>query len=534
MNESDSRPHDPHVSTRDDRYVLRWTVYFLLIVLSAATMASRLMTVESKLGQTPLLSANDRSRWAMVRSLVDYGTFAIDDVILPNGRKRDREWYTIDMVRHRGSDGREHYYSSKPPLLATLIAGQYWLLQRVTGIDLATRPFDVVRLLLACNQIVPLALSWLVLAVLVERHGRTDFGRLFTLACAAFGTFLTTFAVTLNNHLPAAISVLLATYGVLEAWRRDVPRRRDFALAGLCGAFAVANELPALSFCALAGGLLALRSLSRTMAAFVPAAGVVALAFFATNYAAHGTWRPPYAHRRDGAVLATAQVPPAELARNVVPAAIVESLRTAGIALGSEATLEPAGESRWVLKNPATADRFAVRSAGDEVQIRAWDNWYEYDGSYWTSGKKQGVDLGEPSRLRYGVHVLIGHHGVFSLTPIWLLTVVGVIVWLRSGTRLERGLAGSIALLSVVCLTFYVLRPLEDRNYGGVACGFRWVFWLAPLWLLGLLPAADALSRRRSGPWLALALLAVSVFSVQYCARNPWSHPWLYQVFALQ
>ena len=61
-----------------------------------------------------------------------------------------------------------------------------------------------------------------------------------------------------------------------------------------------------------------------------------------------------------------------------------------------------------------------------------------------------------------------------------------------------------VLLLTVVCLAFYLARPLSDRNYGGVASGFRWVFWCTPLWLLTLLPAADALSRSRRGRMLGL------------------------------
>jgi len=110
------------IAAHDDSSVkLRRIVYTLLIVTSAATMVGRIMAVESKSGKTAMLSANDRSRWCTIRSLVDHGTYEIDDVI-----KRKTDWYTIDMVRHKGTDGREHFYSSKPPLLATLLAGEYW------------------------------------------------------------------------------------------------------------------------------------------------------------------------------------------------------------------------------------------------------------------------------------------------------------------------------------------------------------------------------------------------------------------------
>ncbi|MEZ6071329.1 MAG: hypothetical protein R3C10_13920 [Pirellulales bacterium] len=71
-------------------------------------------------------------------------------------------------------------------------------------------------------------------------------------------------------------------------------------------------------------------------------------------------------------------------------------------------------------------------------------------------------------------------------------------------------------------------RPLEDRNYGGMTTGFRWLFWLAPLWLVAIIPAA------RLGPGMPLAtrrvylLLAVSVGSAAYAVWNPWTHPWIW------
>ena len=46
--------------------------------------------------------------------------------------------------------------------------------------------------------------------------------------------------------------------------------------------------------------------------------------------------------------------------------------------------------------------------------------------------------------------------------------------------------------------------------------------------LLTFLPAADWLSKTRWGRALAIALLAISVFSASYASDNPWSHPWIF------
>ena len=517
----------------EDNAPLRKSVYALLIVAVCGTMIGRIWTVQSPLGKTPLLSANDRSRWATVRSLVDHGTYELDEVIFDDASqtKRNREWYSIDMVRHPGADGREHYYSSKPPLLATLIAGKYWLVKQCTGITLGEHPFYAARILLITTNVIPLAFFFLLLASLVERFGTTDWGRLYAMVCATFGTFLTTFGVTLNNHLPAAISVAVAVWAALAIWRDGERRWPLFAVCGFFAAFAVTNELPALSLFAVLGAALLWRSPSRTLLAFLPAAGIVAAGFFGTNQIAHGTWRPPYSHRHDGPLIATVpEITAEQLDAGQISDSMRDALLAQGIELSGEANIQrrltPVG---WMLWDPVHHHRLALAVDGSSVRIHRWDNWYEYERSYWIDERKTGVDRGEPSRLVYAMNVLVGHRGIFSLTPIWLLSLAGVGYWLVQGHARMRGFALLVLGLSGIVLVFYLLRPLEDRNYGGVASGFRWMFWLIPLWLVALLPAADGIAPRRAWRAVAGALLLVSVISASYAALNPWSHSWIYQ-----
>jgi hypothetical protein len=183
---------------------------------------------------------------------------------------------------------------------------------------------------------------------------------------------------------------------------------------------------------------------------------------------------------------------------------------------------------RWAIWDPTSADRFAVVVAADVLEIRQWSNWYDYQGSYWTTAR-QGVDRGEPSIVVYAWQAVCGHHGIFSLTPIWLLSVWGAWSMLRGPSQAWKLFAGIVICVTLVCLAFYLMRPMIDRNYGGVSCGFRWMFWFIPLWLICLVPAADQLLACRWGRAAAIILLAVSVFSATYAAANPWTHPWLWQ-----
>lgn len=277
-------PDDDHNAS------LRRFVYAMLIVCCTATLLGRIWTVRSTWTGRPgylgsaMLSANDRSRWCTVRALVHHGTYEIDQVILQANGQRNREWYTIDMVRHRGRDGRQHFYSSKPTLFPTLLAAKYWLVKQLTGASLDRTPHFVQRLMLVTTNVLPLIAYFLLLAVLIERLGGTDWGRLFAMTAATWGTFLTTFGVTVNNHLPAAISVLVAAFAALRILRDGRRGLGYFASAGFFAAFATANELPALAFLTMLAAVLLWRAPGATCIAFVPAATLVAIGFFATNY----------------------------------------------------------------------------------------------------------------------------------------------------------------------------------------------------------------------------------------------------------
>lgn len=454
------------------------SVYAILITLSLAAVAGRILAVDAidqysieqylyNQGRAdwqrtrPFLSANDRSRWATVRSLVEQGTYSIDDIVSQQG------WDTIDMVQHRGRDGELHLYSSKPPLLATLMAGEYWLIYHLGGYSLERYPHEIGRFMLLTINLPTLLICFVLLGKLAERLAVSPWSRIFMMAGAAFGTFLTTFAVSINNHLIGAMSALVAVAAATAIWYDGRREARYFIAAGFFGAFMVANELPALAMFALISLGLAWKAPRQTLLCYLPAAAIVAAASFGTNYVAHGELRPAYSHR------------------TLVDGKLVES------------------DDDWYL--------FEYPRNG---KMRK---------SYWH--EPAGVDQGEPSRVKYLLHCTLGHHGIVSLTPIWLLSMVGLGLWWREGQL--RALSALIAGVSLIVFAFYITRPAFDCNYGGVTSGLRWMFWFAPLWLLALLPTCDRMAGCRWRRGVALALLGVSVVSASYPTWNPWTQPWL-------
>jgi hypothetical protein len=319
----------------------------------------------------------------------------------------------------------------------------------------------------------------------VDCLGTSDWGRLWAAALAAFGTLLTTFAIAFTNHVPAAACTAVSGWLRYRIRCHGLRSWRSFTAAGFFAALAAACELPALAWLAALAVILLRCDQRRTVAAALPAALLVAAAALGTNHLAHGTAAPPYAHRGAAPQPATRQPGPGP------------------------------GES-W---NPADWYDYAIRLPDGRLLE-----------SYWRSPR--GIDRGEPSPAVYAWHVLVGHHGILSLTPAWLLVIPGLALLAarrRHGAAGEAELARAIALVSLVVIAFYLARPQVDRNYGGMTSGFRWAFWLAPLWVAATVPAADLLARSRVGRVAALLLLGLSVLSVAHPTWNPWAMPWIQQ-----
>jgi len=421
----------------------------------------------------PTLSANDRSRFCTIRVLVE-PEFRETRIIEKDGKQveqvvpyaidkiRTRQgWDTIDMVYHALPDDPEirYMYSSKPPLLPTLMAIPYWVIYNMTGFTFDTHPYLITRIMLILCHLVPLVIGWFLMALLIERFGKSDWGRIFAVAFTCFATFLSTFVVTLNNHLPAIFCIIIAVYAGVRIWFDGDRRKRWFALAGFFAAFAFTSELPSALFFAILGLALLIKYPRQTLIAGTPAALLIVAAFFVTNYIAHKSLMPAYS------------------------------------------------QPDWYM----------------------FDDFVKYGKTikcHWAN--PQGIDIGEPHRAVYAFHTIVGHHGILSLTPVWIIAIFGVLIMLRQSLEKPlRDFALLTLVMTLICVAFYISMEQPNRNYGGMTCGHRWTFWLIPFWTLCLLPALDRMSKYRLLRWCGLFLLLMSAMSVSYPLWNPWSPPWL-------
>ena len=540
----------------------------------------------------PTLSANDRSRWATIRALVEKdarvyrftpvmkesekearaqeladdapgeapGFRYLPSEILVNceaecperfdstkiqGKRYakklvpyaiDKTWETpgwdsIDVVKHGLPDEKwdpsnpasGYLYSSKPPLLPTVMAAPYWVLNRVFGLSLKKDPFLTTRILLVLYNLLPLGIAFCCLARIINLLGKSNWSKIFAFAAAIFGFFTLTYVATLNNHVPGFVSISIALWAACEilCLKRDGWFR--FFCAGFFGAFAVACDLPSLAFAGLLCLALLIKRPGKTLFVAIPSGLVVAAAFFATNYVAHNTFVPAYAHKRDHVALEQTLSAGKENDEALVAAA------------------ELFDDKDWYVYVYYPAGRPRVPSS---AMISHWAN-------------RSGIDRGEPSKARYAFHSTVGLRGVFSLTPIWLLSLFGILIWLFANDKISqsespvecegpddsqiekahraiRGFARTLALiaatLTVVFFVFFLTRDQGDRNYGGICCCPRWFFPLAPILIPCMLPALEVVRESKIRRAIAYLLLFWSVVSAFYPTWSPWVSPWLYQL----
>ncbi len=410
-----------------------------LAALTAVTLTAGLVLGLILRGKV-FLGANDNSRWDTIWSLTERGSYIIDDA----------PFLTIDKVKRDG-----HFYSSKPALLPTMLAGVAYVVKAAGRFALSDHPERVGRIILVLANLVPLVAYLELYRRLLIRFRFERMTQMYCLAAAAGGTYLTAYCVTLNNHTVAAFSCFFAMYCVLRIWYEGVRAGYLFAAAGLFAAFAACNDLPAFVFTAAVFGYLVWLDRPRALRWFLPAAAVPILAFLVTNYFATGGLLPYYAYTNS------------EL--------------------------------------------------------------YHYEGSYWN--EPHGIDAltrrPEP-RWVYLLHMLVGHHGFFSLTPIFLLSLLSVAQHIRGKLLTFRAFSYLVpALLGTVTL-FYL--AASHRNYGGVCQGLRWFFWMIPLWMIMLPPIMDRCWRYLPTTVLAVLVLGVSAISVAYAVPDPWSRSWLHEL----
>jgi hypothetical protein len=458
------------------------------------------------------MSPNDNARWNTAWSLVEWGTYEIFDTKeAAEKAKKPLQLGTIDKVM---IDGRT--YASKPPLLPTLIAGWWFVIRPIVGpVDTdGSEPVDREDGTIKGSFQIYSKTTIFVFQILP-----------YALVLWLFGRFLEEENIDGPGWL---FSMLFAGFGTPAA-----------------GYLATLNN-HTIGFCFVACTVWLLRRIAWQ--------------------GRHEAWRFVAIGLCAG-MSAACEIPAALLTLYALALVLVAApSRTLTLMVPALAVV--------------TAAVFATNwlATGDLKPAYMRKELYQYVGSYWVDPKSMSrIDAlnfhPEPHWL-YFLHLTVGHHGLFSLTPVWLLTGwlgLGRLAALFSPTASERPAAPSttvgapstrasapadtvlvactdpafavgrigpvigdlaLAALAMSLINFGYFQFLNDqRNYGGFCHGPRWLMWPGGLWLF-LVPAAWRIAARSAfGRRLAGAALVISMLSTADTWYNPWTRSWLHRIF---
>jgi hypothetical protein len=451
-------------------------------------------------------SPNDAARWNTIWSLAEFGTYQIFDTKAEAEKWGKPEQYeTIDKVaRTFVEDGKEvqKMYSSKPPLLPTVAAGIVKAMRTLgppivrdvrskPTVGTSHRYFKPTLMIL---NLLPFFIFLCMYRNYLDGAAATDFSWFVCLLVAAVGALSTGYLTTLNNHTMAthfAAITLMLLWPIWHEGRRDAWR---LALAGLCAGWTAANELPAAAF---AVGCL-IFSLSRAFLSalvfFLPPLVLVAWAFFYTNHESFGSYVPAYL----------------------------------------QPEMYDYQGSYWRSTNKSAIDALSTpREDGTYVEGPRVAADFTRNVKEMVKPTPEAAADQKPSGLfvspTYLLHMTIGHHGVFSMTPIWLFALIGLLAALGAEQGWYR--LSAWMLLSIVLVTFaFYWMVNTERNYGGFCHGMRWLLWLSAIWLMYLPAVLDRIAHVPIARGLVWLTVCVSIFSVADTWPNPWTYSWIHRI----
>lgn len=177
-------------------------------------------------------SWNDQARFATIQSLVEQGTWAIDNTSLG--------YWTGDKVFVG-----EHFYSTKPPLLSAIGAVLYWPMHKLAGwtyFDELQAP-TIYYLITLMLMGIPLAGAAVLLYNTMQELGLGLRWRILGIVSFALGSLYLPYSTIFQNHTIAGIAGLYSFVLVLRITRGIGPVVRNLILAGLMVGFALACDI---------------------------------------------------------------------------------------------------------------------------------------------------------------------------------------------------------------------------------------------------------------------------------------------------
>src|ERR1051326_8341088 len=184
------------------------------------------------------ISDDELDRLATIQSLADRHTLAID---------RSNFLPVTGTVKVGGKT-----YSSQPPMMAVLLAGPYWLMER-GGFSFSGSGSLVCYLLTLIGVTIPVAGAAGVIYRMARLFELARWKRAALAAMVVFASGLISYGVVLNSHAPAAALVLAAAGCLVHVAisKRPTVAWGWLAASGFCAALAATIEPAAVLFLVL-------------------------------------------------------------------------------------------------------------------------------------------------------------------------------------------------------------------------------------------------------------------------------------------
>ncbi len=164
-----------------------------------------------------LWNPNDTSRMGAVESIVERGTFSIDNSTFVN---------TIDKVK-----SGEHYYSDKPAMSYLLVVPHYFLLYHLFGLNFAENRNLTYYLITLFSVGLGISIMLVYFYRLLERYKLKKSARIFYTVSMFLGTLIFPYSLIYSAHGISAFLLPICLYFVLNA-----RTKRQHLLTGLmCG-----------------------------------------------------------------------------------------------------------------------------------------------------------------------------------------------------------------------------------------------------------------------------------------------------------
>jgi len=429
--------------------------------------------------KTEPASWNDSSRLASIESLVERGTWAIDESSWVN--------FTQDKIFIA-----EKFYSDKMPLFSFLGAGVYEILRAFGG----SVRMDCAQAARFCAY-APLTLLLVTLPASILIFLFFDYAARLSISVWAavigtvalgLGTMIFPYALVLNHHVPAAAAVFASYYLLNREGAKNAKKESDIVM--LSGAkHLVARLINTISFGATrpfadaqgdsysATRFARLLFFAGFLAALAPSfdvlSGIVAVTLFgiaALNYRARALY--------------------------FVLGALVPLAATALLDYQIARTLLPPYTVTDAYNFPGSAFPATVGGNGTPDDYAA-----------------------------YAFRMFLGGKGLFAYNPLLIFAFVGALTVAFNRASALR-VPAALTALGFIALCVYL--ATQTGNYGGTAYGERWFVVAIPILFSFIFFAPPLNARTRQSAWyiLFVPLLALSIISSLQGAQTPWQD-WL-------